>query len=627
MIPDFNLESFRLARNQKKDKYNKKQMKLRVLHNFINQTTNYRILTQDPVLPIKEQAVEEPIEEPTVVEEPLPQGILDALNHFKKIALFSAMDHRLFRQAAVCFQSYQTHNPGRFDLFIITRDEPTPEIRKLCETVGIQFILLDLSEEYPIERDWPYPSECFWNFIGPQIFADLGYQYSMSVDPDTICLDTLDWDWLPNLKYLAAAPKLDEGKVIYNQWKPRMSIDFLNKIDPKKGYQQLGTPNPNQPAINPGVIVYHNHNLKKHKFSTRIQQLYQRARELQISIRGDDSLLNLWALLNPKYQYLLLSPTWNYYYLQPNCSKIPIGVKILHQHKIKPWNPAPPNSIHQQIHTEWNQTLNWIQDAHRPLQPWWYRPQPGGGHNWGDELTPWILEKLTGKQYPNPAPSNHPDTLLAVGSILRLSGPHTQIWGSGIRDREQSDFRPPARVHAVRGPLTRENLLHKNIPTPKIWGDPALLLPLLYNPTPPKRYPIGIIPHVVDYQLAQQLFPNYHIIDLNTTNITSVIDQLLSCETILSSSLHGLIAATAYGIPTRWIQLSNNIKGDGTKFHDFQQSLEPPQPDHQPLLLPLPQDLQAHTRTRPVPPHLAPQLLAALPPPLREALRARTPKK
>ena len=48
---------------------------------------------------------------------------------------------------------------------------------------------------------------------------------------------------------------------------------------------------------------------------------------------------------------------------------------------------------------------------------------------------------------------------------------------------------------------------------------------------------------------------------------------MLSCENIASSSLHGLIVSDAYGIPSIWIKLSNNIIGNDFKFYDYLESI------------------------------------------------------
>lgn len=54
-----------------------------------------------------------------------------------------------------------------------------------------------------------------------------------------------------------------------------------------------------------------------------------------------------------------------------------------------------------------------------------------------------------------------------------------------------------------------------------------------------------------------------------------VVGEILACEYVLSTSLHGVIIAHAYKIPSLWIR-KGYIDTDGFKFHDYFTSVDIP---------------------------------------------------
>src|SRR5699024_1824265 len=58
------------------------------------------------------------------------------------------------------------------------------------------------------------------------------------------------------------------------------------------------------------------------------------------------------------------------------------------------------------------------------------------------------------------------------------------------------------------------------------------------------------------------------VIDLETDSIEDTLDAITSCERIISTSLHGLILADAYGIPNAWL-IAETGYGKEHKFWDY----------------------------------------------------------
>ena len=119
------------------------------------------------------------------------------------------------------------------------------------------------------------------------------------------------------------------------------------------------------------------------------------------------------------------------------------------------------------------------------------------------------------------------------------------------------------------------------MPYPALVGDPALILPLFYqSKNKEKKYKLGIIPHVIDLehpvikQIQSENSNEVLIINLSKFDKwTDIIDQICSCESIASSSLHGLITSDTYGVPNCWIELSGKISGGHFKFYDYASSV------------------------------------------------------
>ena len=168
-------------------------------------------------------------------------------------------------------------------------------------------------------------------------------------------------------------------------------------------------------------------------------------------------------------------------------------------------------------------------------------------------------------------------TLYAIGSIIDNINSNAIIWGSGL-GRSWSRIKGHPIIYAVRGKLTLKNLPDSYDKSKIAIGDPAMLLPLIIRNSNQIqiKHKIGIIPHFEDYEYFTSKYADrYHFIDIRTKDLTAFIKDILSCEYILSSAMHGIIISQSYGKPALWIRrLSMNV-GD-FKFHDYFSSVDLP---------------------------------------------------
>jgi pyruvyltransferase len=179
---------------------------------------------------------------------------------------------------------------------------------------------------------------------------------------------------------------------------------------------------------------------------------------------------------------------------------------------------------------------------------------------------------LFGAQYSN--------TLIRRAFQIGLSVIYGQkplhVWGSGFlyRDNPNEFYRKNLIIHALRGRKTQEKLQKITGETYNaVLADPGLLIDILLDEKPKKKYEVGIIPHfsqqteAVFQHLADQ-YSTSSMIDICRSPM-EVIREISKCELILSSSLHGLVFADSMHIPSVHVLGSKALSGGQFKFEDY----------------------------------------------------------
>ena len=187
--------------------------------------------------------------------------------------------------------------------------------------------------------------------------------------------------------------------------------------------------------------------------------------------------------------------------------------------------------------------------------------------NFGDQLSPLLLDWYSGIR-PEWSPVDKAD-IIVVGSILEHlpAGWPGLILGAG-RLHENSDIHvKDATVLAVRGPLSA-----KGVKGDFALGDAGLLADEMVR-VETRDIELGIVPHWSDTELAHNhIFQPYDPVVISPWKDPLWVTWMIGrCKKIVSSSLHGIILADAFGIPRR-TEVANRLKdheGGMFKFRDY----------------------------------------------------------
>ena len=164
-------------------------------------------------------------------------------------------------------------------------------------------------------------------------------------------------------------------------------------------------------------------------------------------------------------------------------------------------------------------------------------------------------------------------------SILKRIKPGVLVWGTGFIKPVKGDviFSRRLDVRAIRGYHSLD-LLRKvggsseQFEKDPVVADPGLLASMLVDANKiEKKYTLGIIPHYVDKDnplLKKISVENSIVLDI-TQPPEKFLKNLAECQNVISSAMHGLIAADSLGIPNVRMVLGDKIVGGDFKFNDY----------------------------------------------------------
>ena len=200
--------------------------------------------------------------------------------------------------------------------------------------------------------------------------------------------------------------------------------------------------------------------------------------------------------------------------------------------------------------------------------------------NIGDLLSKVVVDYMLAKDGINNT-SKDTKHLFAIGSIIDFGSQDATIWGSGLlnnnaRYKLAIDYKKGRKldIRCVRGPYTKQILLNVGYECPDVYGDPAIIMPLIYNPEVDKEYDVSVITHIDNNGIADDLQDVNRInkIEIQTDDYKYFVAEIKKSKKIISSSLHGIILAEAYGVPAVFV--ARNVMNEIMKFYDWYESTD-----------------------------------------------------
>jgi pyruvyltransferase len=176
--------------------------------------------------------------------------------------------------------------------------------------------------------------------------------------------------------------------------------------------------------------------------------------------------------------------------------------------------------------------------------------------NFGDAVGPVVVAALLAQEgLPSAAQSRAVGRLFSVGSVMHFVRSGDHVWGSGINGKVSHSLRfapGEATINSVRGPSTRARLMKSGFDVPEVYGDPALLLPILLEDYravrgSEKRRKLTIIPNINEVWRYR-----FHPAFVSPMQDPLTIAQIIAeSDFVTGSSLHAMVFADALGVPSR----------------------------------------------------------------------------
>ncbi|HEV3039967.1 MAG TPA: glycosyltransferase [Candidatus Angelobacter sp.] len=249
-----------------------------------------------------------------------------------RVAIYCTSDAGYALPSLVALASLRRFHPEHSYFLVADREKIHPSLEKTIRDQDVELVHFD--DRQLFSGGAHLTRECYWKFLGPKLFSERGFRYSMSIDGDILCVRPFHFaEVLPRVEGYAGIRRNESPR----SWTFRYP-DWVQQ------HFQISPQVMEGDYTNTGVLIWNNQRMMELGLLERAIACYRvgcRVHPRMFRV-GDQSLMALISEIHPRLPWFVLPAEDNFrvYSESERCRLLDSdSIRLIHYSGCKPWRP------------------------------------------------------------------------------------------------------------------------------------------------------------------------------------------------------------------------------------------------------------------------------------------------